>query len=319
MLVSREVSGQYTTRQSKQNMTITSNDQHMVPDEEAGWILVVSKKVAKASKQRIGSSGPETTHDVRTAVNNLAKGHLPPAIDERAAEVLNLKDHHFSCDSPGWRPWPAPTSLREAHRVLEFASVKPLSEPQAAAKSRLIQLYDSFAAIGRDFVYEAFLDLDEVLFQGTLRHRVYIEWSDAPRTTRNSIAFVTRPSISPLGLPRTTIHLDSKWAWLGGAPDNRWCYSRQRVWGSLIHEMLHCFLQIMVARPYGLDLADQEVCHCHAKVFHGPLWIATVGRLATRLRFSDLEASDIDCFQGKCHRWNNKAEQAKNETESQTA
>ncbi|KAF7186325.1 Adenylyl-sulfate kinase [Pseudocercospora fuligena] len=225
-------------------------------------------------------------------------------------ELALLKNPDLQECDPGWRPWSVGClSLAFAHKDLRAFLAEDDTEKQREARARLQNAYQSFDEASRIFddLLRLFNDLDQLLFQGKLKHRVFVEWCRCPDIINKkgmtvSLHHPQHPAT------RVGIHLHMDKAWFGGE-FNR---GKGDVWGILIHEMLHCYLYVAVdvnAHP----LLTIENCSCGAVVCHGPMWEETAKLLAQKLNLDGLELKCIDDFEGKCHRWNCREEEQDNE------
>ena len=242
----------------------------------------------------------ECEHDTSTKVQPVSK-----------AEIAILQYRGFCMDNSMWRQRPLPVSLSQAHDVLADALTRTTTVSQTAAHARLADLYPQTESIGRDYVYHAFNDLDEVLFGGALKHRVYLQWSDTEQTNRTGVStgYCAAPWSNPLRIARVSIILDNKYAWFDSGLLRK--VSAGFVWAQLIHEMLHAYLMIMTGVwDYRNELKQ---CRCAARVYHGPLWKAATERIAEKLALPKMPAMLISYFGGKCHHWNGEYEKIQNE------
>ena len=112
-----------------------------------------------------------------------------------------------------------------------------------------------------DIVIKAFGDLDEIYFNGALRRRVQIEWCCDPSR------FVSRSSHFPYAygmtflehtvVPTATIVLNAQVLFKESFYESR----RRRVWGTMLHEMIHGELQNLPSRRgQGADSGRQYTC-----------------------------------------------------------
>ena len=71
-----------------------------------------------------------------------------------------------------------------------------------------------------------------------------------------------------------------------------------KLWGVLIHEMLHAYTIIATGGTGGIEI--EERCKCGDLISHGPNWNATIEALAARLDL-DIEPRDMTNRTEICH------------------
>ena len=195
-------------------------------------------------------------------------------------------------------------SVEQAHRILHVKLNTSLDEEQGKAKQRLLHAYKkSDWRSDRMLLLRHFDGLDVLLFNGTLRDRVCVQWVKHGVLSPKTVASTCIAS----GNMKIRIRLDQKLAWFSLGQ------RRDFVWGTLVHEMLHAYLFLRTGTTASTPQNHYEVCHCACRVSHGPLWRATVLTLAARLQLPGLVASSIEHNLHDCHRWNNELEQERNE------
>lgn len=216
-------------------------------------------------------------------------------------ELDILQSRFLSKQDPAWRELPTAASLTRAHAQLSEHLHCPRTPAQDAARRRLLSFYKDFDSdTDRKALLKVLNDLDLVLFHGTLRNRVYIEWYGDFKFS-STVAWCDHAHTGYNHSNRTSIHLDTNRAWF-----NVTLPTKHHVLGTLIHEMMHAYLFIVTG---AMDIPEvQETCVCKARVVHGLMWQESVRLLASKLDLSGLEPCHIGDPGGKCHRWNDWAE-----------
>ncbi len=159
-------------------------------------------------------------------------------------------------------------SLRRATQQLVKAHADGvhLNHDQAAALDRL-QGLSNLTRWGGDVAIKAFNDLDVIFFMGRLRGNIYLRWSDKKDTGASQWLGLTL--FAGLIAPRITIQLSTTYL-----KDIR-CSLRD-VWSTLIHEMIHAYLFLMV----GEDAVGDDI---GGIPMHGPCFEACINALQSRI------------------------------------
>lgn len=167
-----------------------------------------------------------------------------------------------------------PLPLSEVHAALAWHLRQRPNEHQSIA---LLRLSTAFAVpksgLTPDLFIKAANDLDVVLFGGVLSQRTLISWEDL--STQNG------------RLLRGTC-LGGKLRFKVQIKLDRACFfvdSKEVLWGTLVHEMLHAYVDITWAGSGPRGVANQ---HEHDEHF-----AQSVARLAERLAFPGLGSEEI--------------------------
>ncbi|KAI9703855.1 MAG: hypothetical protein M1836_007627 [Candelina mexicana] len=161
-----------------------------------------------------------------------------------------------------------------------------LDHDQLAAMDRL-QGLGNLNRWGSDIAIKAFNDLDKIFFMGTLRGNVYLRWSDKFDTTAAAWLGVTQPPSD--ASPRIMIQLSTT------TLKSRLCSLRD-VWATLLHEMIHAYLRLMVS-PENLYDEDPRM-----PPGHGPCFQACLNALQSRIgnpKYIKLDVCHVDSGQPK--------------------
>lgn len=128
-------------------------------------------------------------------------------------------------------------SLPQAHAQLAQFLSTPMTADQVSAWSRL----ESVIAVAQTNTYQnqlldSFGDLDEVLFDGTLAGRVKVMLRDMVVPADRIIRGQCHPAaVGRHGVTKCEIRLNNRIMDMDDKMD---------VWGTLIHEMLHAYLDL---------------------------------------------------------------------------
>ena len=209
-------------------------------------------------------------------------------------EVALHQDKNFGKSHQEWRPVPKPIPLVDAHKELfnfNFNHLhRPLGVTQHEARVRLLSIFLARSpTVGPEALLTASNDPDILLFDGVLRHRVHVHWVHKEdgywvgmcRSARN----ITNVSA------RVRVDINTAHASHAGRSDE-YLYA----WGTLIHEMLHAYLEIVTGGRV------RETCICTTKVLHGPMYGTATKALTQRLASPGLWARHIRNCHGLCHR-----------------
>jgi len=128
-------------------------------------------------------------------------------------------------------------SSAQAHEDLIFSSQQPLNSEQTSAMQRL-QYQFSFPidSLNTRLLTQAMSDLDTVLFQNILQGKMKIEWADLLVTRKRMLHGICLPyDIGWSGITKVRIRLNRAMLQM---------LSKETIWGALVHEMLHGYLDL---------------------------------------------------------------------------
>ncbi|KAK5107952.1 hypothetical protein LTR62_000497 [Meristemomyces frigidus] len=170
-----------------------------------------------------------------------ARANKGTIYDIDPTELRILQDPNFGPAHSNWRPHPAPIHPREA--LAKFFESPEADQKSREAEERLQRALSQPDA-RFDLLIKIFNDLDTVIFQNQLRRRVLLQWSQHdlvpsdPRNRGNPDGFVLAQTHEPgwAGQARIAIimNLQAPWQEL----------RRQRMVGSLVHEMVHAWYKV---------------------------------------------------------------------------
>lgn len=201
----------------------------------------------------------------------------------------------------------AAAELREAYNQL-FTSLDHhnATEKQHQCHRELRSAYTAPQQRKEDFRTSIFSNLNVLLFEGKLQDDE-VCWTDNPHHegSRAYTAVRYRRDDTATDDPWTVynkIELDNQI--FTSEPGDK----RARLWGTLIHEMLHAFANTVLGRSFHEEFDVLEPCTCAGMVCHGPLFDEAARKLAGRLDVVGIKAEDIHDREGKCHTWNSDRE-----------
>ncbi|KAK3632981.1 hypothetical protein LTR56_016029 [Elasticomyces elasticus] len=177
----------------------------------------------------------------------LVEGHKVSAYEDTPYPVLEpdlvmLQDESVSRHTPGWRPYPSPMSRDSALRLLKDGP--RMTNEHVQAIERINTAVYLMGYNGYDLPIKMFNDLDLLFFQGQLKDRVTLMWSNYSVTrTREpfgSAYGLTWPA-GANGNARVNIRLNATCDWtdLGGM---------QECLFTLLHEMVHAWYMVQCGR-----------------------------------------------------------------------
>jgi hypothetical protein len=180
-------------------------------------------------------------------------------IEETRRKIMRTvsKAHHVAKGGHpnDWDP------AADVHVALADHLARPLSSKQRDAHRRLLQTYMMpYPETMEDITGPIFEDLDVLLFGASLWRKVKVRWvdnigrADTVAETSNSIILEALGKAITITLDRGKLAYTP---WRFGNP------ARRLLWGTLVHEMLHAYLDCKTSWKWWKRL---EKCGCGAEV-----------------------------------------------------
>lgn len=181
---------------------------------------------------------------------------------------------------------PMNTRADEAFASLVRSMEREPGVPQQQSRGRIQQAFRATTPETIQSMIDGTLgDFDTLLFDGRLSTKIPVMWRPMPEGKLGS-ASRTEGGVAGTGA-RLTVFLSTLLVPLAA-------HDPALVWGTLIHELLHCYALILSLR--------KEICRCGEWVDHGPGFYAAAMGAVKVLGIKELAVQDlVDFERGLCH------------------